>query len=217
MIIPMANEKSWSIYFAKLKMIIKAMNTAMAPAKGQGMWLWRMWSMVFRIFIDMFPRTRSQTAGSSRRPILWAHRSVEHFARLCIVFSNTYSLSVHSLSKIIPYNIIPTMNITATMPMLVVSFDVFSVGGRIASRHHCLALQRLITLGRQWATAQPIPLFLRVVITAHRLFVFMFHGHNIYYTKILLLFLRFSITVKYCRFSIVWRPPLLIGMIWSTS
>lgn len=128
----------------------------------------------------MFPKTKSQTAGSVRRPGSSGLLSVEHFARAYTVFSNTYSLSVHSLSKIIPYKIIPTMNITATMPMLVVSFDVFSVGHRIASTHDCLQLLGTITLGRQWATAQSIPLVSRVVITAHRLFVFMFHGHDIY-------------------------------------
>ena len=45
----------------------------------------------------------------------------------------SYSLSVHSFNKIITYNNIPTRKITATMPMLVVSFDVFAVCARIAS------------------------------------------------------------------------------------
>ena len=41
--------------------------------------------------------------------------------------AKSYSLSVHSFNKIITYNNIPTRKITATMPMLVVSFDIFAV------------------------------------------------------------------------------------------
>ena len=52
--------------------------------------------------------------------------------------AKSYSLSVHSFNKIITYNNIPTRKITATMPMLVVSFDVFAVCGRIASCHDIL-------------------------------------------------------------------------------
>ena len=57
---------------------------------------------------------------------------------LFVLTANSYSLSVHSFIKIITYNKIPTMNITATMPMLVVSVDVFAVCGRIASCRHIL-------------------------------------------------------------------------------
>ena len=57
---------------------------------------------------------------------------------LFVLTANSYSLSVHSFNKIITYNNIPTRKITATMPMLVVSFDVFAVCGRIASCHDIL-------------------------------------------------------------------------------
>ena len=40
--------------------------------------------------------------------------------------AKSYSLSVHSFNKTITYNNIPTRKITATMPMLVVSFDIFA-------------------------------------------------------------------------------------------
>ena len=52
--------------------------------------------------------------------------------------AKSYSLSVHSFNKIMAYNNIPTRKITATMPMLVVPFDVFAVCGRIASCHYIL-------------------------------------------------------------------------------
>ena len=52
--------------------------------------------------------------------------------------AKSYSLSVHSFNKIMAYNNIPTMKITATMPMLVVSFDVFAVCSEIALCHDIL-------------------------------------------------------------------------------
>ena len=67
---------------------------------------------------------------------------------LFVLTANSYSLSVHSFIKIITYNNIPTMNITATMPMLVVSFDVLTVCGRIASCRYIFQLTGSISFGR---------------------------------------------------------------------
>jgi len=62
--------------------------------------------------------------------------------------AKSYSLSVHSFNKIMAYNNIPTRKIIATMPMLVVSFDVLTVCGRIASCRHIFQLTGSISFGR---------------------------------------------------------------------
>lgn len=64
--------------------------------------------------------------------------------------------------------------------MLIVAFYVFAVNTRIASSRHVFKLPGTITFGRQWATAQPVPLVFRVVVAFHGRFLLLLHGHDIY-------------------------------------
>lgn len=64
--------------------------------------------------------------------------------------------------------------------MLIITFDVFAVSLGIASGRNIFVLSSTISFGRQWATAQPVPLVLRVVVFFYWSFLLLFHDNHIY-------------------------------------